>query len=244
MQPIADPLRGHTDSVTSVAFSPDGKTIASGSEDNTAILWDIETLRPIGKPLSMEDTISSIAFSPDGKILALGSGDYDSGVIMLWDTDTLGQLPGALQGHEAGVESVAFSPDGVILASLDYEGTAILWDVETRQPIGEPLDTHSARNHNIAFSPNGGILASTGYSAITLWDTKLGLQIGNSMETIIRSQYCLQSRWRNPCLGSTDRTIQLWDVNFQEPITEPQRGHTGDVTSVAFTPDGKNSGVR
>ena len=130
-------LSGHSNSVISVAFSPDGKTIASGGMDNTIILWDVETHQPIGEPLEGHtDIVRSVAFSPDGKTLASGSEDE---TIILWNVKTRQPIGRPLSGHANLVTSVAFSPDGKTLASGSDDKTIILWDVETGKPSGEPL---------------------------------------------------------------------------------------------------------
>jgi WD40 repeat protein len=114
---IGKPLRGHADFPLTVAFSPDGRTLASGSADRTTRLWDVGTRKQLGGPLTTNGGIViSLAFSPDGRTLASGSADK---AIRLWDVRTHTQLGPPLRTATPSVRSLAFSPDGRTLAAGD-----------------------------------------------------------------------------------------------------------------------------
>jgi len=127
--PCIRTLEGHSHSVSSVAFSPDGKVLASGSFDDTIKLWDVQTGRALQTLTGHSDNVNSVAFSPDGKVLASGSA-----TIKLWDVQT-GRVQQTLTGYSDIVNSVAFSPNGKVLASGSYDNTIKLWDVQTRRAL-------------------------------------------------------------------------------------------------------------
>jgi len=251
-------IHGLTFSTWSVAFSPDGKILASGLQDNTIRLWDVATGQPIGQPLDggAYYAVYSVAFSPDGKILASGScGEYDEesgecalGEIRLWDVAT-GQLIGQpLIAHTVAAYSVAFSPDGKILASGSCSkggersctfGEVRLWDVATGQPIGEPLTNHAGTVNSVAFSPDGRILASGGAGPVLLWDITAGQPISQSIDGLSGAFLAFSPDGKYLASGGWGRSIRLWDVAKDQPIGQPIEGHAGSVASVAFSPDGR-----
>ena len=121
-------LTGHSDTVSSVAFSPNGATLASGSWDGTIRLWDAETGAPKATLTGHRNNVSSVAFSPNGAILASGGG-WDE-TIRLWDAET-GVRKATLTGHRGSVYSVAFRPNGATLASGSFDETIRLWELPT-----------------------------------------------------------------------------------------------------------------
>ncbi|KIJ26387.1 hypothetical protein M422DRAFT_192287, partial [Sphaerobolus stellatus SS14] len=137
---VGEPLEGHTDVVWSVAFSPDGKHIVSGSSDKTIRIWDAETGENVGEPLEGHtDWVLSIAFSPDGKHIVSGSSDK---TIWIWNAETGKNVGEPLEGHTDVVMSVAFSPDGKHIVSGSSDKTIRIWDAETGENVGEPQTGH------------------------------------------------------------------------------------------------------
>ncbi|MEH2136213.1 WD40 repeat domain-containing protein, partial [Nostoc sp.] len=159
-------LTGHSSGVYSVVFSPDGKTLASGSEDKTIKLWDVSTGKAIKTLTGHSSWVLSVVFSPDGKTLACGSDDK---TIKLWDVST-GKAIKTLTGHSSWVKSVVFSPDGKTLASGSDDKTIKLWDVSTGKAI-KTLTEHSSTVYSVVFSPDGKTLASGSVDkTVILWD--------------------------------------------------------------------------
>jgi WD40 repeat protein len=236
-------LHGHRSRVYSVSFSPDpnGKLLASGSDDNTIILWDVEAKEQVGQLTGHEDPVLSVCFSPDGKLLA--SGSYDN-TIILWDVAKGQQMGQSLIGHKADVNSVSFSPDGKLLASGSDDNTIILWDVATQKQVGQPLKGHKYYDvYSVCFSPDpdSNLLASgSADKTIILWDVATQKQVGQltGHKGAVLS-VCFSSDGKLLASGSGDRTIILWDVATRLPVGEPLKGHKSYVYSISFSPDGK-----
>jgi hypothetical protein len=148
-------FEGHTRYIRSVNFSPDGRTIASGSDDNTIRLWDVSTGREIKRFAEYTGDINSVNFSPDGRTIASGSDDQ---TIRLWDVST-GREIKRFEGHTNLIRSVNFSPDGRTIASGSSDKTIRLWDVSTGREI-KRFEGHTNTIWSVNFSPDGRTIAS------------------------------------------------------------------------------------
>ena len=146
---------GHTGGVLSVAFSPDGKRIVSGSEDQTLKVWDATTGQETLTLKGHTGAVQSVAFSPDGKRIVSGSDDQ---TLKVWDATT-GQETLTLKGHTGAVQSVAFSPDGKRIVSGSDDQTLKVWDATTGQET-LTLKGHTGGVRSVAFSPDGKRIVS------------------------------------------------------------------------------------
>src|SRR6266542_349114 len=222
--------------VYSVAFSPDGKTLASGSGDNTIRLWDVGAGRLIRSLAGHGGAVRSVAFSPDGKMIASASEDK---TIKLWQVST-GKYIRLFNGHTGSVYSVAFSPDGKTLASSSEEGNESalrLWDVDTGNLIRSFMG-HRNTIHSVAFSPDGKTLASgSSDHKVKLWDVSTGKLI-RSYDGQDFNAVAFSPDGKTLAAGSYDRTVKLWDVSAGNLIHSFE-GQNYEVHSVAFSPDGK-----
>ena len=228
-------LKRHTEVVTSVAFSPDGSTLASSSNDRTVQLWDTQT----GKHKSMLQEnwgrVSSVTYSPDGNILAIAYRD----TVRLLDKRT-GTREVTVTGPWREVYSVAFSPDGTTIATGNY-GTVQLWDAHTGQHK-TTFEAHGAGVSYIAYSPDGNTLATAGAGGsddrVLLWD----IQTGQHRTTFKGYTDSITSVAYSPdgkaiAMGSRNGVGTLWEAHTGQHIATFQ-GHTSYITAVAYTSDG------
>ena len=241
-------LSGHLDIVWDADFTSDGQVLASASADQSIILWDVSG-QPKKTGILKADIgqIYALDFSPDDSILAVGG----QAGIQLWDWRTGELLRDLKHGHSEPVVALAFSPDGNILASGGMDSLIFLWEVSTGEMIDEPLEKHAATVNDLAFSPDGEILASVGCSDeyeeyctvadLILWDLNQDPISSNVKPIHTRNVWTLSFSPDGKMLatGSSDETIQLWDMPSLQPVGNPILGHEFGVSSITFSPDGK-----
>ncbi len=225
-------LSGHTHAIFSVLFSPNGKVVASGSDDNTMRLWDVAAGKTLST-LSYASSIVSMAFSPDGTTIASG---LDDGNVLLSDVAT-GKPITTLQGHTDDVRSVAFSPDGSTLASGSYDNTVKLWNIFSGKTIST-LVGHTKGVTSVLFAPDGKVLASRSWdNTVRLWDTVAGTRLATLPHPNTVSSVSFSADGSTLASGSSDGNVRLWVVATGEHI-HTLEGHSGAVSSVLFSPDG------
>jgi WD40 repeat protein/archaellum biogenesis ATPase FlaH len=231
----------HEEKINSLAFSPDGKMIATASFDNTVKLWTLDgTL--VRTFTGHNDGVFGVDFSRDGRIIATASGDK---TIKLWRIKD-GKLLKTLTGHEDVVDTIAFSPKGQIIASASWDGTVKLWrttdDKSFRTLRDETLKedkSHSDRVFGVAFSPDGQMIASVSWdNTAKLWniDGKLRYRLNDHTNRVIRVDFSPDGK--RIATTSWDQTIKLWSTK-EGILLETLEGHTDGVFGVEFGPYGE-----
>ena len=232
---VAHTLTGHSQQVFSVAITPDGQKVISGSWDDTIKLWRLSTGQEIRTLTGHTNDIRTVVISPDGQIIASASDDC---TIKLWQLST-GQDHLTLTGHSGWVYSLAISPDGQMLVSGSASRAIKIWQLNTGQEL-RALTGCSGAIHALAISPDGQTLVSgSSDSIIKIWQ----LSTGRDIRTLTGHSGIIHALAISPdgqmlVSGGTDKTIRVWQLSTGQEIFT-LTGHLGYVYALAISPDGR-----
>lgn len=231
-------LKGHTDQVWGVAWSPDGKTIASASYDHTVRLWNANTWMPIATIRGFSDRVNTVAYSPDGRMLASGT---DDGSIRVLDTSSNQTLIDLYDSSKIGmVESVAWSPDSKYLAAASHDTTVRIWDVSNGDVVLR-LRGHEQDVYSVMWSPDGKQIATGSQDGnLRIFDAKSG-DLKQKLYHDFTHNWIFSVAWspngKTIATGANDGIIRLWDV-ASGTLSKELLGFKYGVRAVAWSPDG------
>ena len=227
-------LTGHTNSVCSASYSPDGTKIVSASYDETIKIWDANTGSCLQTLTGHTDAVCSASYSPDGRKIVSASKDK---TIKIWDANT-GKCLQTLTGHTYSVLSASYSPDGRKIVSASGNKTIKIWNANTGRCL-QTLTGHTRGVISVSYSPDGTkILSASGDNTIKIWDANTGeclKTLTGHTDVVYPASYSPDGK--KILSASWDNTIKIWDANTGSCL-QTLTGHTSPVESASYSPDG------
>ena len=230
-------LRGHTDKVTSIALSPDGRVIVSASFDDTIRLWDSATGQTVEELSIKKMPLFAVSISPDGQYIAYSYAVDEDCSVYIWNLNKNCHQC-VLKGHESVIRSISFSHDGSSLVTASNDGTIRIWDI-TKGKCKKVMRDDGKFMLSTAYSPDDSFIAVASYDKyVRIWSAVSGKLI-HKLEghTDIVTNVSFSPDGGMLASGSEDKTICIWDTNTWE-CKRVLKGHNRFVTSTVFSPDG------
>ncbi|HEX4947343.1 MAG TPA: AAA-like domain-containing protein [Blastocatellia bacterium] len=230
-------FQGHHGTVWSIAFSPNGKTLATSGDDGVAKLWDVATGREIASLRGHGYLIATLAFSPDGTTLATGGWDKQ---VKLWPT-TPQQDEEVIKGHNNWIRALAFAPDGKTLATASDDHTVKLWDAHRQQEL-QTLKGHTSKINCLAYAPNGRWIATgSDDNTVKIWEAQTGREVRSFSANRVQNVVFSPDSQRLAVAGF-GAFGKVWDVATGQVVYD-LKGFKEFIWSIAFGPDGRTMAV-
>jgi WD40 repeat protein len=236
-------LGGRGDIPRYLAFSPDGKLLATADSDGTARLWNVAAHRQVRAPIRLRGArVLAVAFSPGGKVLAIADSD---GTVRLWNLATRHQVGAPFKVGRTQVLDVAFSPSGAMLATAGKDGRARLFRVATRHRIGAAIVPGDGEVLAVRFSPSGAILATDSDFSAQLWSVATHRRLGQPIGTLAPVDAAVLSVAFSPrgqilaTAGNENGEIRLRNVKTHRQLGRTMSAGRSDAYGVVFSPDGR-----
>jgi WD40 repeat protein len=230
----------HQGVVRVTAFSPDGRWVATSSDDGTARVWEVVTGQEIARVEHRGCVVEALSFSPDGRWIISGgrkvsSGDYKNSALV-WEAATGQEL--ARMEHQDGVSAVAFGPDGKLVVSGSQDGTVLVWEAATGQEVARM--EHQGGVSAVAFSPNGQwVISGSGDGTARVWEATTGYEIARMEHSGAVWTIAVSPDGRWVASAGVGGEIQVWEATTGQPVSWIEPDEWGAVTTVSFSPDGQ-----
>jgi WD40 repeat protein len=233
-------LAGHDRPVRSIAFSPNGQLLVSGSEDNSVRLWDVASGEPLKSLRGHSRAVRSAVFSPDGRLVLSGSEDQTARIWKIDDYQEVRVLHATvLSGHEDAVLSARFSRDGMRIVTASRDRTAALWDAATGQPLRRFQEGHEFLVSGAAFFAGGKrLVTAAGDNSVRIWDVAGGVETAVLSPTGGVGAVAVSPDGQWLATGSPGHDVQIWDIDKSKLVAKLS-GHSAPISALAFADTGE-----